>query len=100
MGRIFIVRLYLSPQIVDHVDNARMAAIAVHVPNSFKNLCSCEDNTGIGSKENKGAVFKTGKADFLSVLKYPALVLPYFSSRKRQYRNGGNLHVVKFYIVR
>jgi len=42
-----------------------MAAIAVHVPNGFKNLCPCEDNAGIGSKKYKGTVFKTGKVYFL-----------------------------------
>ena len=50
-----------------------MAAIAIHVPNSFKNLRPCEDNAGIRSKEYKSAVFKTGKAHVLPVLKYPAL---------------------------
>ncbi len=60
-----------------------MAAIAIHVPNNFKNLCLCEDNAGIGSKEYKGTVFKTGKVYFLPVLEYPVLVLPYFQSRKR-----------------
>ena len=64
-----------------------MAAIAVHVPNGFKYLCLCEDYAGIGSKEYKGTVFKAGKVDFLPALKYSALVLPYFQSRKR--KNGG-----------
>ena len=59
-----------------------MAAIAIHVPNSFKNLCLCEDNAGIGNKEYKGTVFKADKVYF-PVLKYPALALPYFQSRKR-----------------
>jgi len=31
-----------------------MAAIAIHVPNGFKNLFLCEDIAGIGSKEYKG----------------------------------------------
>ena len=60
-----------------------MAAIAVHVPNGFKYLLTCEDNAGIGSKEYKGTVFKAGKVYFLPVLKYFALVLPYFQSPKR-----------------
>ena len=36
-----------------------MAAIAIHVPNGFKNLFLCEDIAGIGSKEYKGIIFKT-----------------------------------------
>ena len=59
-----------------------MAAITIHVPDGFKNLCLSEDNAGIGSKEYKGTVFKTGKADFLPALKYPVLMLFYFQSRK------------------
>ena len=35
-----------------------MAAIAIHVPNSFKYLWLCEDNVGIGSKEYKGIVLQ------------------------------------------
>ena len=54
-----------------------MAAIAIHIPNSFKYLCPCEDNIGIGSKEYKGVVFKPGKADIFPVPKYPALVLSF-----------------------
>jgi len=52
-----------------------MAAIAIHVPNGFKNLFPCKDNAGIGSKEYKGTVFKTGKVYFFPVLKYPVLDL-------------------------
>ena len=59
-----------------------MVAITIHVPNSFKYLCPCEDNAGIRGKEYKGTVFKVGKVDFLSVLKYPTLVLSDFQSRK------------------
>lgn len=76
------VWLYLFPQIANHSRNARMATIAVHVPNSFKNLCPSEDNARIGSKEYKGAVFKAGKADVLSVTQYLTLVLSDFQSRK------------------
>lgn len=60
-----------------------MAAIAVHVPNSFKYLCPCEDNAGIGSKKYKGIVFKAGKVDIFPALNYSVLALPYFQSRKR-----------------
>ena len=80
---VFAVRLYLFPQVINHVNNACMAAIAIHVPNGFKYLFLCEDNAGIGSKEYKGTVFKAGKRYFLPILKYPALALPYFQSRKR-----------------
>ena len=62
---------------------SRMAAIAVHVPNSFKYLLLRENNAGIGSKKYKGTVFKAGKTYFLPVHKYPVLVLSYFQSRKR-----------------
>ena len=82
ISRFFAIWLYLFPQIANHVDNARMAAIAIHIPNSFKYLCPCEDNIGIGSKEYKGVVFKPGKADIFPVPKYPALVLSYFQSWK------------------
>jgi len=36
-----------------------MAAIAVHVPYGFKNLCLCKDNAGIGRKEYKGIIFSS-----------------------------------------
>ena len=76
-----------------------MAAIAIYVPNGFKNLCPCEDNAGIGSKEYKGIVFKAGKVDFFPAPKYPALVLPYFQSRKGQHGSGHNLQGFNLYIV-
>ena len=77
-----------------------MAAIAVHIPNSFKYLCPCEDNAGIGGKEYKGTVFKPGKADVLSVTQYPTLVQYDFQSRKRQNGNRRNVHRFNLYIVR
>lgn len=64
-----------------------MASIAVHITNGFKNLCLCKDNAEIGGKKYKGTVFKAGKVYFFSVLKYPALVLLYFQSRKRHSRS-------------
>lgn len=47
------VWLNLFPQVVDHVDNAQMIAVAVHVPERFKNLCPCKHPDGTGSKEYK-----------------------------------------------
>lgn len=74
-----------------------MAAIAIHVPNGFKYLLPCEDNAGIGSKEYKGTVFKSGKIDFLPALKYLPPALFYFQSLKRhtRSRNGNSLYCFK-----
>ena len=76
-----------------------MAAIAIHVPNGFKNLFLCEDIAGIGSKEYKGTVFKAGKVYFLPVPKYPALVLPYFQSRKKECRKNTKRHGFHFSLI-
>ena len=51
-----------------------MAALAIHVPNSFKYLRLREHNSRIGSKEYKGTVFKAGKVYLFSILKYPMLI--------------------------
>ena len=78
ISRVFTVRLNLFPQIIYHIRNARMTAIAFHAPNSFKNMRLRKYPVRTGSKKNKRTILKTGKAHISPVPQYPALMLQYF----------------------
>ena len=80
-GRVLLVPLWFIISIIGA--GVKLLVDMVAIAKKILGLCPCEDNAGVGSKIYKGTVFKAGKAYFLPVLKYPALVLLYFQSRKR-----------------
>ena len=72
-----------------------MATIAVHIPDSLKNLFLREHPARRGRKISKRPIFKAGKGNVLPVPEYPALVQLDFKTGKGEDRACDWLHSFK-----
>ena len=72
-----------------------MAAIAVHIPDSFKNLFLREHPARRGRKISKRPIFKASKRNVLPVPEYPALVQLDFKTGKGKDGTCDSLHRFK-----